>query len=269
MDDSAILIAKDARGVGTLTLNRPDLHNAFDDTLIRDLTEALQAMNADDSVRVIVLRALGKSFSAGADLNWMKRMAGYSWSQNYQDSLGLATLMQTLATLSKPSVAVVQGAAFGGGVGLVACCDIALASSTASFCLSEVKLGLIPAVISPYVIAAIGERAAKRYFVTAERFNAETALRLGLVHELYAPDHLDAEVEKLVDTLLANGPVAVQEAKRLIARVAGKPIDEDLVRFTAQKIADLRASAEGREGIGAFLEKRTPNWDVKDSTDLE
>lgn len=269
METTTILVSKDERGVGTVTLNRPDLHNAFDDVLIREMTEVLQAFGRDDSVRVVVLRSTGKSFSAGADLNWMKRMATYSWQQNYQDSLGLATLMQSLGQMKKPTVGVVQGAAFGGGVGLVACCDIALAANTASFCLSEVKLGLIPSVISPYVIAAIGERAAKRYFVTAERFDANTALRLGLVHDLYAPEQLDAEADKLITMLLANGPKAVQEAKKLIARVAHQPIDEDLVRFTAQKIADIRASAEGREGVTAFLEKRAPNWDVKESTELD
>ena len=269
MENSAILIHKDPRGVGNVTLNRADVHNAFDDVLIKDLTNAIQAFEQDDSVRVICLRSTGKSFSAGADLNWMKRMAGYSWQQNYQDSLGLATLMQTLASTTKPTIGVIQGAAFGGGVGLVACCDIALASDKASFCLSEVKLGLIPAVISPYVIAAIGERAAKRYFVTAERFNADTALRLGLVHELFEAEQLESEAEKIIDAILANGPVAVYEAKKLIAKVANQPIEEEIIRFTAQKISDIRASAEGKEGVTAFLEKRSPNWDVKTSTEID
>ncbi|NQD37877.1 enoyl-CoA hydratase/isomerase family protein [Permianibacter sp. IMCC34836] len=269
METTTILVNKDDRGVGTITLNRAELHNAFDDVLIREMTETLQVFDKDDSVRLVVVRSTGKSFSAGADLNWMKRMASYSWQQNYQDSLGLATLMQTLASMNKPTFAVVQGSAFGGGVGLVACCDIALAAETASFCLSEVKLGLIPSVISPYVVAAIGERAARRYFVTAEKFTADTALRLGLVHDLHAADQLDAEADKLIAALLANGPRAVQEAKRLIERVANKPIDEELVRSTAQKIADMRASAEGREGVTAFLEKRPPNWNVKDSTELD
>jgi len=269
METTTILVNNDARGVGTITLNRADLHNAFDDVVIREVTDALQLFDRDDGVRIVVVRAVGKSFSAGADLNWMKRMAGNSWQQNYQDSLGLATLMQALASMNKPTIAVVQGAAFGGGVGLVACCDIALASETASFCLSEVKLGLIPSVISPYVIAAIGQRAAKRYFVTAERFDAKTALRLGLVHDLFTPEQLDAEADKLVTALLANGPKAVLEAKRLIARVANRPIDEELVRVTAQKIADIRASAEGREGVTAFLEKRPADWAVKDRTELD
>ena len=269
METTAIVINKDERGVATITLNRPDVHNAFDDALIRDLTVALQKFNADDSVRVVVLRSTGKSFSAGADLNWMKRMADYSWNQNYQDSLGLATLMQTLASMRQPTIAVVQGAAFGGGVGLVACCDIALASDKASFCLSEVKLGLIPAVISPYVIEAIGARAAKRYFVSAERFPAETALRLGLVHELFGGEQLEQAADSLIDTILSNGPVAVLEAKKLIKQVEGKVIDEELIRHTAQKISDIRASAEGKEGIGAFLEKRSPNWNVKTATDID
>jgi len=269
MENSAILIEQNAHGVGTVTLNRAEIHNAFDDALIRDLTEAIQSFEQNPEVRVIVLRSTGKSFSAGADLNWMKRMADYSWNQNYQDSLGLATLMQTLASTSKPTVGVIQGAAFGGGVGLVACCDIALASNRASFCLSEVKLGLIPAVISPYVIAAIGERAAKRYFVTAERFNAETALRLGLVQDIYEPEQLDGEAEKVIAAILENGPVAVLEAKKLIVNIANRKLDEETIRFTAQKISDIRASAEGKEGITAFLEKRSPNWDVKTQTEID
>lgn len=269
METQAIVVNKDERGVATITLNRPDVHNAFDDALIKDMTVALQSFSADASVRLVVLRSTGKSFSAGADLNWMKRMAGYSWQQNYQDSLGLATLMQTLANMPQPTLAVVQGAAFGGGVGLVACCDIALCADKASFCLSEVKLGLIPAVISPYVIDAIGARAAKRYFVTAERFSSDTALRLGLVHDVFTAEQLESETEKLMASLLANGPVAVTEAKKLIHHVTKHETDEELIRFTAQKISDIRASAEGKEGVGAFLDKRDPDWNVKTATDID
>lgn len=249
-----------ASGVATLTLNRAELHNAFDDALIRELATALKAVDAHPQARVLVLRGAGKSFCAGADLNWMKCMADYSWDENYQDSLSLAGLMQALAGLKIPSIAVVQGAAFGGGVGLVACCDMAFASDKASFSLSEVKLGLIPAVISPYVVRAIGERAAHRYFVSAERFDAAEALRLGLVHQVLAPEALDDKVTEVVNAILANGPMAVLAAKKLIAFVSGKPIDEDVIRETAQRIADIRASAEGREGVGAFLDKRKADW---------
>lgn len=249
-----------AAGVATLTLTRAELHNAFDDELIRELTAALKSVANNGAARVLVLRGDGKSFCAGADLNWMKRMANYSWDENYQDSLALAGLMQTLAGLQIPSIAVVQGAAFGGGVGLVACCDMAFASDKASFCLSEVKLGLIPAVISPYVIRAMGERAARRYFVSAERFDAQEALRLGLVHEVVAPEALDAKVESVVNAITANGPMAVLAAKKLVNFVADHAIDEELIRETAQRIADIRASAEGREGVGAFLEKRPATW---------
>ncbi len=268
MDYTTILVNQEQAGLAVIQFNRPDIHNAFDEVFIRELTGVLDTLNRDNTVRVVVLKSTGKSFSAGADLNWMQRMADYSWSENYQDSLSLATLMQTLAAMNKPTIAAVQGSAFGGGVGLVACCDIALSVPTAMFCLSEVKLGLIPAVISPYVIAAIGERAAKRYFVTAERFSADTALRLGLLHDIVDADKLDDVAMTMAQTILANGPQAVLEAKRLIQRVAGKPIDEDVIRHTATKIADIRASTEGREGITAFLEKRAPDWGKTASPDL-
>lgn len=268
MEYTTLISSKDEQGVGVIQLNRPDVHNAFDDVLIRELTESLGEFERDDSIRAVLLKSSGKSFSAGADLNWMKRMAEYGWTENYQDSLALATLMQTLANMSKPTIGVIQGAAFGGGVGLVACCDIALASTSAIFCLSEVRLGLIPAVISPYVIAAIGARAARRYFVTAERFDAQVALRLGLVHELFAAENLDDAAAQMAKAIANNGPKAVVEAMRLIDKVSIAPIDEDMVRYTASKIADLRATAEGREGVAAFLEKREPNWDVKNTPDL-
>ncbi|MBI2381004.1 MAG: enoyl-CoA hydratase/isomerase family protein [Gammaproteobacteria bacterium] len=259
-DYQSLKLEIDACGVATLTMSRAELHNAFDDQVIHELTEALRGIGDNPEVRVLVLRGEGKSFCAGADLNWMKRMAGYSWDENYQDSLGLAGLMQSLARLKMPSIAVVQGAAYGGGVGLVACCDMAFASDKASFCLSEVKLGLIPSVISPYVVRAMGERAARRYFVTAERFDAAEALRIGLVHSVVAPEALDEHVQGVVNAILANGPKAVLAAKRLIDFVANEKLDEDLIRETAQRIADIRASDEGREGVGAFLEKRKANW---------
>jgi len=247
--------------VGLVTMNRPEKHNAFDDVLIRELTEALRSMEAEDAVRVVVLSATGRSFSAGADLNWMRRMAGFSKDENQRDAMGLGALMRTLAHLRKPTVARVQGAAYGGGVGLVACCDIAVAFAGATFSFSEAKLGLIPAVISPYAIAAIGERAARRYFVTAERFDAAEAWRLGLVHELAPTEgELDQKVGEIVDALLACGPVAQREAKELVRAVAGRPVTSELLQDTAERIARLRSSPEGREGVTAFLEKRRPAW---------
>jgi methylglutaconyl-CoA hydratase len=242
-------------------MNRPELHNAFDDAVISDLTDALRQLDDDPDVRVVVLAASGRSFSSGADLNWMRRMADYSREQNLADAEGLAELMRTLDTLSKPTIALVQGAAYGGGVGLVACCDIAIATGRASFCLSEVKLGLLPAVISPYVVAAIGSRAARRYFLSAETFDAGEAFRLGLVHQVVADgEELAAAAEHVVARLLANGPGAMAAAKNLIAAVAGRHVDDALIADTAGRIADQRSSPEGREGLSAFLEKRKPSW---------
>lgn len=257
---SNLIINKRANGIGTITLNRAELHNAFDDKFIVELTNAIKNLEKDPVVRIIVLAAKGKSFSAGADLNWMKRMANYSWEQNYQDSLQLASLMQTLHECRKTTVAIVQGAAFGGGVGLVACCDIVLASNQAVFCLSEVKLGLIPAVISPYVVKAIGERNAKRYFVTAEKFDAQSAKQMNLVHQLFELETLAEQAEDYLQKILANSPQAMRQAKDLINLVYNQPIDEALIRDTAQRISDIRASQEGKEGVNAFLEKRPANW---------
>jgi methylglutaconyl-CoA hydratase len=247
--------------VGLVTLNRPERHNAFDDVLIAELTEALRAMEADESVRLVVLSAAGASFSAGADLRWMKRMAGFSREENERDAMGLAALMRTLAHLRKPTLARVQGAAYGGGVGLVACCDFAIALQSATFSFSEAKLGLIPAVISPYVIAAIGERAARRYFLTAERFDAAEAWRLGLVHEIAASvEQLDEKLNEVVEAMLACGPVAQRESKELIRAVVNKPVMSEVIQDTAERIARVRASPEGREGVAAFLEKRKAGW---------
>jgi methylglutaconyl-CoA hydratase len=243
-----------------VTLNRPERHNAFDDALIAELTEALRTIEADDSVRVVVLSGAGKSFSAGADLNWMKRMSGFSKEENLRDAMGLGALMRTLAHLRKPTVARVHGAAYGGGVGLVACCDIAVAAQSATFSLSEVKLGLIPAVISPYVVAAMGEHAARRYFLTGERFEAAEAWRLGLVHEAVIDSELDQKVGEIVDALLAGGPVAQREAKELIRAVANRPVMSEVIQDTAERIARVRSSPEGREGVSAFLEKRPASW---------
>lgn len=255
-----LLLDRDQRGVARITLNRPELHNAFNETLIAELTEALEKLGADPAVRVVVLAAAGKSFSAGADLNWMKAMAGYGEAENLADARGLARLMRTLDRLPKPTLARVQGPAFGGGVGLIACCDIAVAVDSATFSLSEVRLGLIPAVISPYVVAAMGERAARRWFLTAERFGAAEACRSGLLHEVVPEGELDGRVEALIAALLANGPGAVAEAKDLIFAVGRRPLDAAVMEDTARRIARVRAGAEGREGVGAFLEKRKPAW---------
>jgi methylglutaconyl-CoA hydratase len=247
--------------VGLITMNRPERHNAFDDELVRSLTDALRSMEAEEGVRLVVLSGAGKSFSAGADLNWMKRMAGYSKDENLRDAMALGALMRTLAHLRKPTIARVHGAAYGGGVGLVACCDVAVAAQEATFALSEAKLGLIPAVISPYVVAAIGERAARRYFITAERMDAAEAWRLGLVHELASsPADLDEKIGYIADAMLECGPVAQREAKDLIRAVAGRPVHSELIQDTAERIARLRSSPEGREGVAAFLEKRRASW---------
>lgn len=261
MSSDAVTLATDSRGVATLTLNRPDVHNAFDDALITELDRLLARVADDAGVRVVMLAAAGKSFSAGADLNWMRRMAGYDEQQNVDDALHLARLLRRLDRLPKPTVARVQGAALGGGVGLVACCDIALAARSAVFALSEVRLGLIPATISPYLVAAMGGRAARRYVLTGERFGADDALRLGLVHEV-ADDHaLATAVESVVASLLQGGPASIADAKELIAHVAATANDQALLAETARRIARARASAEGREGVAAFLEKRKPRWD--------
>ncbi len=250
----------DAQGCAILRLNNPEQHNAFDDRLIAGLTAELIRLREDHRVRLVVLAANGKSFSAGADLNWMRRVGDYTLDENVQDALGLAELMRTLNELPKPTIALVHGAAYGGGVGLVAACDIAIGSERASFCLSEVKLGLIPAVISPYVLAAIGERAARRYFLTAERFTAEEALRIGLLHQLVPAEQLEQTCADLCRQLLQNGPHALDEAKELIREVVNRPIDENLIEMTAERIAAIRATDEGREGLNAFLQKRKPYW---------
>ena len=246
--------------IGLVALNRPDLHNAFNETLIGELTTVLQTLDVDASVRAVVLTGHGKSFCAGADLNWMKKMAGYGAAENLADAQALALMLRTLNGLSKPTVACVRGAAFGGGVGLVACCDIAVAAHDAIFSLSEAKLGLIPATISPYVIEAIGARQARRYFLSAERFTAAEAFRIGLVHDIVPEPELDARINELLGELLVAGPVAQLECKALIRGVAHKPIDADIIAGTAEHIAAVRASPEGKEGVAAFLGKRSPKW---------
>lgn len=263
MTDNAIIITQDDRGITTLTLNRADRHNAFDDVMIGELNQALDSINDDNNVRMLILRAAGKSFSAGADLNWMRRMAEYDFQQNHDDAMQLARLMKTLNGMSKPVIGLIQGASFGGGIGLVACCDIVIASEKAKFCLSEVRLGLIPAVISPYVISAMGERACRRYFLTAERFDANEAYRLGLVHQVVAEQELDATLDQMIDQLLVGGPAAQAAAKDLILNVSQREINSSVIEDTASRIAHVRASDEGREGLNAFLQKRQPDWDKK------
>lgn len=257
-----VLVELDSRGIATVVLNRPDKHNAFNAEVIAELVTALQRLDRDSGVRAVVLTGAGKSFSAGADLGWMKSMAGYSEDQNLEDSLKLAELMQVLDNLGKPTIGKVNGHVFGGGVGLVACCDIAIAVNSARFALSEVKLGLVPAVISPYVIAAIGERHARRFFLTAEAMDATTARQIGLVHEVVAMDALDAAVEREIALLLAGGPQAQAAAKYLVRQVCHADIDAEghLRQTTAEIIAQIRVSEEGQEGLTAFLDKRKPHW---------
>ncbi|HEY4542623.1 MAG TPA: enoyl-CoA hydratase/isomerase family protein [Noviherbaspirillum sp.] len=258
--DYQTLILSIENHVATVTLNRPQVCNAFDETTIAELDAVFQALGKDEALRVIVLAASGPAFCAGGDLNWMKRMAGFSHEQNCEDALALARMLHTIHTCPKPVLAKVQGDCFGGGVGLTAVCDIAICVEEAGFSLSEAKLGLIPATISPYVIRAMGEQAARRYFLTAERFSAREALRIGFLHAVVPADELDAACNGVVKALLGNGPHAVKEAKRLVRDVAGREVNEELIVDTARRIADIRSSEEGTEGIKAFLEKRKPTW---------
>ena len=247
-------------GIGIVALNRPDVHNAFNETLIAELTAASRSLGADKDVRVVILTGSGPSFCAGADLNWMKKMSGYSRKENIADAAGLAEMLRTLNDLPKPTIARVHGNVFGGGVGLVACCDIAIAAVESTFSLSESKLGLIPATISPYVVEAIGARQARRYFLTAERFEAAEAYRIGLVHDIVPLPQLDDRVNEILGPLLLAGPAAQRECKALIRAVAHKPIDADVIADTVERIATVRASPEGKEGVGAFLGKRAASW---------
>ena len=246
--------------VATIWMNRPDMHNAFDETLITELTAACTALDDDKDVRVVVLAGRGKSFSAGADLNWMKRAANNGVEDNLNDARALAGMLRVLAEMKKPTIARVQGAALGGGMGLAAACDIAVASTKAIFATSEVKFGIIPSAISPYVLRAIGARQAYRYFQSAERISAERAREIGLVHEAVEADELDAKVQEIVTALLQGGPLSQSAAKDLIRAVNNQPINDNLVEDTAHRIAHLRATPEAREGISAFLDKRSPAW---------
>jgi methylglutaconyl-CoA hydratase len=246
--------------IATVTLNRPQVRNAFNEQAIAELTAAFTALGQVDGIRAIVLAGSGTAYCAGADLNWMKKMAGFSEDENRADAMQLANMLRIVYACPKPVVAKVHGDCFGGGVGLVAACDIAIAADDAHFCLSEVKLGLIPATISPYVIKAMGENAARRYFLTAERFNAREALRIGLVHELATAATLDGQVDAIANALAANSPHAVRQAKALVREIAGAPVTDTLIADTAHRIAQIRASGEGREGVAAFLDKRKPSW---------
>jgi methylglutaconyl-CoA hydratase len=246
--------------IGHVTLNRPELRNAFNEQSIAELALAFDELGRHELVRAIVLAANGPAFCAGADLNWMKKMAGYSDSENRADAMRLADMLRTIYTCPKPVVAKVQGDCYAGGMGLVAACDVVVSVDTANFCLSEVKLGLIPATISPYVIKAMGEQAARRWFLTAERFDAKEAHRIGFVHEIVAAADLDTTVAGIVQALANNSPNAVREAKRLVREIAGEPVTEALLEDTADRIALIRASSEGRDGVTAFLDKRKPAW---------
>jgi len=259
-NNDTVLFEVNEQGIATVTLNNPKKHNAFDDGIIKQLTDIFNNISKRDDISIMILASNGKSFSAGADLGWMKRMASYSYEDNLKDANALAQMLKALNFLPQTTIAQIQGAAFGGAVGLASCCDIVIASTKASFCLSEVKLGLIPATISPYVIDAIGLKASRRYFQTAERFFSDKAQQLGLVDEVVAPEELTAEVNTMVAKLLLNGSQARRQAKKLSQDVAFQTINENLLQDTSERIAAIRVSTEGQEGLTAFFEKRAPNW---------
>ncbi len=246
--------------VAEVWLNRPDVRNAFNDGVIAELAETFAVLGADPALRVVVLGGRGKAFCAGADLSWMRAMAGYGWEENRADAERLAQMLWTLYSCPLPVVGRIHGDCYAGGVGLAAVCDVLVAAEGMHFCLSEARLGLLPATIAPYVVKAMGEQAARRWFVTAERFGAREAKAMGFVHEVVAPEALDAKVDEIVQLLVANGPAAVKACKQLVKDVAGRPVDAALRAETARRIADIRASAEGREGVSSFLEKRDPAW---------
>lgn len=246
--------------VATVTLNRPEVRNAFNQQLILEITQAFNDLAARSEVRCIVLAANGTAFCAGADLNWMRSMADYTREQNLEDAARLAAMLRTVYECPKPTIARVQGDVYAGGTGLVAACDIAVSADTAHYCLSEVRLGLVPSTISPYVIRAMGARAAHRYFLTAERFSAAEALRIGFMHEVVTADALDAKVAEVAQCLVNAGPEAVKACKKLLQDVAGRDITPELTAMTVESIAAVRVSPEGREGLQSFLQKRKPNW---------
>lgn len=259
MTTSTLDIRRDGR-VARVFLNRPEVRNAFNDGVIAELTQAFETLGADASLHAIVLGGHGKAFCAGADLNWMRTMADYDWAQNHADASRLAQMLWTLYRCPVPVVGRVHGDCYAGGVGLASVCDVLIAADVATFCLSEARLGLLPGTIAPYVVRAMGEQAARRYFVTAERFSAAQAHAIGFVHELTTAEALDVKVDEVVAALSANGPMALRACKRLVQDVAGREIDATLRDETARRIADIRASAEGREGVQSFLHKRAPGW---------
>ena len=259
-----ILLGTDSRGIATVTLNRAEKHNAFDEHLIAGLSAAFSKLGQDAGLRAVVLRAAGKNFCAGADIDWMKRAAGYGKAENLRDAEALAGMLGLLDTLPVPVIARVQGTALGGGCGLISCCDVVIAATDSTFAFSEVRLGLIPATISPYVLRAIGPRAARRWMLTGERFGSRTALESGLIHEAVDEAGLDAAVETLLEAILKCGPAAARAAKQLVRDVHHQPLGDELTDQTCRWIAEIRASPEAREGLAAFLEKRAPAWRRKD-----
>jgi len=262
MSEPHILYSVD-NGIATITLNRPEVLNAFNEAVIADLTKLFKQAGDDPAVRAVVLRGNGKSFSAGGDLNWMRKSADYTYQQNVDDAMNLGTLLKTINYLPKITIALVHGNIFGGGVGLTSCCDIAIAEEGAQFCLSEVRIGLIPSIIAPYVINAMGLRHARRYFMTAERFDAAAAYRIGFVHETCPVGGLDAAAAKIIDAIRGGAPQAQGRGKKLMLDIVGRPIDDDLIRLTVEQIAEARASDEGKEGLSAFLNKGEPSWRKK------
>jgi methylglutaconyl-CoA hydratase len=257
---STLDIRRPSAHVAEVWLNRPEVRNAFNDGVIAELTQAFTTLGAEPALRAIVLGGHGKAFCAGADLSWMRAMADYSWEQNRADAQALSDMLWAIYSCPVPVIGRVHGDCYAGGMGLAAVCDVLVAAEGVSFCLSEARLGLLPATIGPYVVKAMGEQAARRFFVTAERFSAAQARAMGFVHELVAPEALDAKVAELVATVAANGPAAARACKRLVQDIAGRPVDADLRAETARRIADIRASAEGKEGVQAFLNKRDPAW---------
>lgn len=248
-------------GLATITMDRPDVHNAFNEDVIQELDHAFATAGKDASVRVVVLRGNGKSFCAGGDLNWMRRVADYSYHQNVEDAGALGRLLKTINLLPKPTIALVHGNAYGGGVGLAACCDIVIATEDAKFCLSEVRIGIIPSIIAPYVINAIGQRQARRYFMTAERITAPIARDIGLAHEVVADTAaMDAKLDEIIAALWDGGPAAQARGKRVIHNIVGHKLDDDMIKYTVEQIAEARASDEGKEGLTAFLNKTEPGW---------
>lgn len=253
----------DERGVATITLNRPEKCNAFDEQMITELTDALETSGNNPKTRIVILTAAGKTFSAGADLDWMKRMGRYSYDENLADAKLLSRLPKVLYELPIPTIANVQGPAFGGALGLISCCDIAVATTSTTFCFSEAKIGLIPATISPYIIQAIGIRQAQRYFLSAETINSHQALALGLIHEVVDKIELDSTIEGITQSLLSNSPAAMCAIKNLIQNIGHRPIDDETRLETCKRLAEIRVSDEGQEGLSAFLEKRHPDWQGK------